>query len=305
MSDKQSLRVIALLNRDGGTLKTADFPALTSLIDSTFEAAGHAVTIRVTQGSDLIRELDKAAKDETFDVVLAGGGDGTVSAAAAACFRHGHVLGVLPAGTMNFYARTLGIPLGLEDAVKALASGRIRKADIATANGRPFVHQFSVGMQSRMVREREKMVYRSRTGKIIANMRAMMSSIVRPPTFPVTLDIGEAHFSGRRSLVAISNNPHGPGHLPFPDMYDAGVLGLYEVPAIGAGAAVRLVADMATGAWDRNPDLSIREVGALTLHFPRRKRHVHASLDGELIDLEADVAFAIHPGGLKVLVPGR
>ncbi len=304
MSDNHRLNVIALLNRDGGTLKTTDIQSLTSLIGRAFEAAGHTIETRVTQGSDLIRELDRAAKDEKFDVVLAGGGDGTVSAAAAACFRHGHALGVLPAGTMNFYARTLGVPLVLEDAVEALARGGIRKADIATANGRPFVHQFSVGMQSRMVREREKMVYRSRTGKIIANMRALVSSLIRPPAFPVTIDIGEKHFSGHRSLVAISNNPHGPGHLPFPDVFDAGVLGLYEVPAIRAAAAVRLVTDMATGDWDRNPDLSIREVGAVSLHFPRLKQHVHASIDGELIDLEADVDFAIHPGGLKVLVPG-
>ena len=103
------------------------------------------------------------------DVVLAGGGDGTVSAAAAALMGKKKALAILPAGTMNLFARGLGIPLSLDAAVEAFADGEVRPVDMASANGRPFVHQFSIGMHAKMVGVRDKMEFGSRLGKMRAS----------------------------------------------------------------------------------------------------------------------------------------
>jgi electron transport complex protein RnfE len=67
------------------------------------------------------------------------------------------VLAILPAGTMNLFARAMKVPLVLEEALEAIADGEVGAVDIATANGRPFVHQFSVGIHARLVRIREKL----------------------------------------------------------------------------------------------------------------------------------------------------
>ncbi|MEH0070952.1 diacylglycerol kinase family protein [Pannonibacter sp. Pt2-lr] len=100
------MRVTALLNRDGGTLKTADIQAVCHLIEAEFSAAGHEVQCIVTSSARLEDNLQRIAGDPATEVILAGGGDGTISAAAAMAYHSGKVLGVLPAGTMNLFARS-------------------------------------------------------------------------------------------------------------------------------------------------------------------------------------------------------
>src|SRR5690606_28446370 len=127
-----------------------------------------------------------------IDVVLAGGGDGTISAAAARLMGRKKALAILPAGTMNLFARGLGIPQTLDAAVQAFANGEVRAVDMASANGRPFVHQFSIGMHARMVQLREKMEFGSRLGKISASTRAAWATLNNPPAIEVLLTIGDA-----------------------------------------------------------------------------------------------------------------
>src|SRR5579871_6300559 len=102
------MRVIGVLNRDGGTFKTMDMAAFAKKAEAAFASAGHELEARVVAGRDLIAELKRAARDA--ELLLAGGGDGTVSAAAAIGQANGVALAALPAGTMNLFARSLGIP---------------------------------------------------------------------------------------------------------------------------------------------------------------------------------------------------
>lgn len=299
------MRITAVLNQDGGTLKTAKIDVLCETLGTIFANRGHAFSCHVTEGKTLIGALTKAANDKDTDVILAGGGDGTISAAAGLAWKSGKALGVLPAGTMNLYARTLAIPLDLEQAATALASGIIRAADISTANDQPFLHQFSTGLQTRMVLERENLVYNSRFGKIFANIRAAISPLMSPPAFPVTIHADGQVISGRKSLVAVSNNPHGAGHLPYADRYDLGLLGVYHIGMINSRDAVRLASGMILGTWAANPLLTETHATHVRLHFPRRKSNSMAVMDGELIRLAEHVDIRIFPGELKVLVPKR
>src|SRR5690606_21547039 len=132
-----SMRLIGILNRDGGTFRTIDIPGFIQRSAATFARHGHVFEARIVSGSGLLAELERAAADPGTDVVLAGGGDGTIAAAAGVCFRAGKPLAVLPAGTMNFFARSLRVPADLDEAVEAIAAGRRFDVDIATANGRP------------------------------------------------------------------------------------------------------------------------------------------------------------------------
>jgi diacylglycerol kinase family enzyme len=148
------MRFVGILNSDGGTLRTTDMVAFVAMAETIFVEAGHTLDCRMVPGSELGAALERALGDNEVDAILAGGGDGTISAAAAACFAANKPIAVLPAGTMNLFARSLGVPLQLEAALRALAAGSVGAVDIATANGRPFVHQFSVGLHSRLVRIR-------------------------------------------------------------------------------------------------------------------------------------------------------
>ncbi|MHA6297267.1 diacylglycerol/lipid kinase family protein [Devosia sp. CAU 1758] len=297
------MKTRAILNRDGGTLKTMDLDAFCTRATEIFSDQGHELDCRIVSGKSVEAELQAAADEDGVEAVLAGGGDGTISAAAAMAFASGKPLGVLPAGTMNLFARALGMPLDLDQALLANAQGTVARIDIATANGRPFVHQFGVGIHARLVRIRNGMVYGSRAGKMLASMRAILASAVDPPKFEVAMhtDRGDVRFTA--SGVAVSNNPLDDSPVPVAERLDAGVLGVYVASSVTTNELLNLALDVMTGRWRANPAVNETEVREVVLRFPKRKRGTHAVLDGELIDLENEVTLTIHPKALSVIRP--
>jgi len=297
------MRAIAILNRDGGTLKTTDLAAYCTHITAAFTAAGHELNCQRVSGDEIEAALKKAAKDPKIEAIIAGGGDGTISAAAAIASKADKILGVIPAGTMNLFARSLGIPLDIEEAATALAGAKVRACDIATANGRPFVHQFSVGMQPRLVQNREKLEYGSRFGKMLASLRATLAMLSRPPAFLTDITVDGDKRQQVLSMIAISNNPYGEGHMPYADRLDQGLLGVYSAGKLDTGAGMRLSTDLMLGSWSTNENMREETASEVLLHFPRHKRKARAVIDGELIPLAEKVTIKILPGALKVLMP--
>ncbi|TIL51824.1 MAG: diacylglycerol kinase family lipid kinase, partial [Mesorhizobium sp.] len=88
-------------------LRTTDLSGFCDRLRQTLEAAGHSVDVDVVAGEDIAAALQKAARRRDVDVVLAGGGDGTISAAAGLLMNRKTALAILPAGTMNLFARGL------------------------------------------------------------------------------------------------------------------------------------------------------------------------------------------------------
>ena len=77
------MHFLAVLNRDGGTLRTTDLDAFVERSRETLEKAGHTLEVEMVSGKDIVSALKKASANDAVDVVIAGGGDGTISAAAA------------------------------------------------------------------------------------------------------------------------------------------------------------------------------------------------------------------------------
>lgn len=297
------MQYIGVFNRDGGTFRTTDMDVFTANAVALFAARGHELEPRVVEGKDLIAELEKAADDPRCDVLLAGGGDGTISAAAEICFRTGKPLAVLPAGTMNLFARSLKLPMVLDEALAALATGEIRRVDIATANGKAFVHQYSVGIHTRLVKMREQLVYRSRIGKMMASVHAIIKAVARPPVFWIEVRTGRGMERRKASGVSVTNNILGEGHVPFADDIDRGLLGVYIVKPLPPLALAKLCFDVIMGRWKASPQVSEKEVRELTLVFPKKKSSAMALIDGELTDLSYRVELRIHPAALQVVAP--
>ena len=84
------------------------------------------------------------------DLVAVGGGDGTLNAAADGVMQVNRPLGVLPMGTANDLARTLGIPADLDAAVQIIAAGRTRRIDLGLVNGHPFFNVASIGLSAEL-----------------------------------------------------------------------------------------------------------------------------------------------------------
>ena len=297
------MRVLAVLNGGGGTLRSADVESLCDELGELFRNAGHDFDCRIVAADGLMDALQQAAEDPDVEIVVAGGGDGTVSAAATTCWESGKILGVLPAGTMNLFARSLGLPLDIHDAARALANGKLGTSDIATANGRAFIHQFSVGLHPRMVHARNAYTYRSRLGKMLASARATLETITRPKIFDTEIVATGQRRSERLSIVSVSNNPFGEGHLPYADRLDSGTLGFYRAGDLNSVSALQLATDLMTGSWRENADLRIETHSKITLRFNRLSRSAKCLIDGELRPLESEVTIESHPSALRVLIP--
>ncbi|MBO6561018.1 MAG: diacylglycerol kinase family lipid kinase [Nisaea sp.] len=297
------MRVVAVLNRDGGTFKTTDMESYCDTLRRSFSARGGEIDCRPTSGKEIVDALEDAAGEDKYDALIAGGGDGTVSAATSIAWKKGKPLGVLPAGTMNMFARALGLPLDLEQAADALAEADQSPCDIATANGRPFVHQFSVGMQPRIIGDRNSFQYYSRIGKMIAGLRATLATFHRPPAFPARIATDDDRLEGRYSLIVVSNNLYGDGHLPYADDLSGGALGLGQAAPLKPHQNLQLIADFVIGNWRANPDFEMAPARSVTLEFPKLTRKAKATIDGELVRLEKNVELKIHPGALTVLKP--
>ena len=297
------MHYIGIFNRDGGTFRTMDMDAFTDSAIRVFSEHGHVLEPRVVEGKELIAELEKAANDPRCDVLLAGGGDGTISSAAEICFHTGKPLAVLPAGTMNLFARSLKLPMALDEALVALAAGEVRRVDIATANGKAFVHQYSVGIHTRLVRMREQLVYRSRMGKMVASVRAIVKAVRRPPVFWAEIRTGRGLEQRKATGITVSNNVLSEGHIPYADDIDGGMLGVYILRPLPPLELAKLCFDVILGRWKASPQVSEKEVREVTLVFPRRKSSALALIDGELTDLSYRVELRIHPAALQVVAP--
>ena len=299
------MQVRAILNADGGTFRGADMDAVSRRLRDAFERAGHGIDVSVVNGDQLIERLEAAGQDAEADVIVAGGGDGTVAAAATAAWRAHKTLAPLPAGTMNLFARAIGLPLDLDAAITALAAGETRQVDVATANGRLFLHQFAIGAQARMVQERRRFGHAGRWTKFVASCRATLNVIRRLPAVSATLDVDGKIDAGRYNYVAVSNNLYGDGHIPYAGRLDGGELGVYRADRLTRWQALTLAKDLMLGAWRDSPHIDGIGAKRVVLEIDPERTSAKATIDGELIDIDQRTELLIHPGALKVIAPAR
>lgn len=296
------MKIAVILNRDGGTLRTLDADDLVAGLTETLERHGHTVQTRLACGEGLAEAL-KAAVGSDADVIMAGGGDGTISAAAALLMDTGKALAVLPAGTMNLFARSLGVPLDLKQAAEAFATGIIRPVDMASANGQPFVHQFSIGLHPKLIDLRERLSFRSRIGKIFASIRAALGAFLKPPRLRIVLQMPDREVKARTSGIGVTNNLFGEGHLPYTEWPGQGVLGIYVTKAQQRRDLLVFLANLALGRWRRNTQVEIYTAREVILHVSSKASRFKCAMDGELRPLSRTTLLKIHPGALNVLVP--
>ncbi len=300
------MRVVAILNREGGSLRTRDLDLFAQAVRAAFHAGGHQVDVRVVDGKEIVAALKQAVSEPDCDIVMAGGGDGTVSTAAGLLMETDKVLAVLPAGTMNLFARSLGIPLALEEALEAFASGTIRQVDVASANGTAFVHQLSIGMHPKLIRLRERQQrFASKLGKMRASLQAALSALRRPPRFRARLVLDGEEWVTSTSSIGVTNNLFGEFHLPYADDPAGGFLGIYVTKGRTRLELAKFLFYVAIGRWSGNDQVEIRQAREVRIEILSPHRHFGCAIDGEIFELEKSTTLKIHPGVLRVLVPDR
>ncbi len=245
-----------------------------------------------------------AASKQDYDVLVAAGGDGTISSAAAKLVGSSMALGVLPGGTMNLFARSLGLNQELENAAEALAKGSIKAIDTAMLNDQVFILNFSIGLHAKLVKKRKTMAHHSKLQKIYASFRAALFAFSNPPRLCAELELDGRTLLSETPAISVSNNLFGEGHLPYADRLDEGLLGVYVCTSRSPYDFFRLGVDILLGRWQSNRDIQVLKGQSLTLKIKtKRMRQIKMIIDGEMQDLPKILNFKILPKSLKVLRP--
>jgi diacylglycerol kinase family enzyme len=258
--------------------------------------------VRLVAGPDLLAAAREAAASDT-DVVVMAGGDGTVSAGAGGLAGTGKPMGVLPLGTLNHFARDLGIPTLLEDAVRNVAEGIVREVDVGEANDRVFVNNSSLGVYPAAVALRDAWMARQSMQKWVAMGRAALDTLRRFPVVRLTLRLPEGSLNVTTPMVFIGNNRYETklfslGQRP---ALDEGELWVYLARDAGRFRFVRLALRALIGRLDDSRDfqgLCVKE-----MLVDDRRRVLRVAFDGEVGHVVPPLRYQIRPRALRVIVP--
>ena len=245
-------------------------------------------------------EADILRRAGEVDCAIVCGGDGTLCLAARGLMRTGLPLGILPMGTANDLARTLGIPERLEDAADVILAGHRRRIDLGTVNGQPFFNVASIGLSADLAHDSDRGTEaalgpaRLRAGgregdpaRPAASRAWITEGGATTRTVTLQIAVGNGRFYGGGTVVEASA-AIDDGHL---DLYSLELRNVWKL-ALG----VRSFRSGEHGAWTdvrtaRGTEFEIRT---------RRPRRVNA--DGELI-AETPAVFKCHPGAITVFAP--
>jgi YegS/Rv2252/BmrU family lipid kinase len=184
-------------------------------VEAAIRGRGLEHRTECTKSLEHARELAQATAD-AGEMAVAFGGDGLVGAVAGALNGTAGVLGVLPGGRGNDFARVLGIPLEPEAACEVLATGTVRELDLGEAGGRTFIGIASCGFDSEANRiANETRLVRGNLVYAYGALRALLSW--RPARFEVEFDGGEARAVTGYTIAAANSKAYGGGMLLAPD----------------------------------------------------------------------------------------
>src|SRR5579884_2854729 len=200
------MTVSVFLNRDGGAL-AAD-PKLADRVRDALRSAGLDAEVELLSGGDCAVRC-RAIAERRDPLLIVGGGDGTISAAASALAGTETKLGILPLGTLNHFARDLGIPADLDEAAKLIASGKDRRVDIGEMGNRVFINNSAIGLYPLMVVDRDQQRKRLGRSKRLAMIVASLRTLIRFNHHRLTLTVNEER-TGRvdTPLLFVGNNDY-------------------------------------------------------------------------------------------------
>ena len=238
-----------------------------------------------------------------YDIIVAAGGDGTVSSVASAVANAGKTLAIIPTGTLNHFARDLGIPADVDSAAAVIATGRERRLDVGVINDRVFINNVSIGNYPRMVHEREAIEKRGHS-RTVSTTIAVAKTWWHLRKLTVVLDIDGRQEIRRSPFIVVGNGSYVLSGLSLGkrEQISDGTLSLYVAPAMGRIGVLSLPFRALTGTLERHEQFETHSAKTITATL--RQRRIGVGIDGEVHELDTPLEIAVRRNALRVLVPG-
>ncbi len=294
------MSVPVLLNRSGGAV--AGDPKIGDKVAEALRDAGIEAEIELIDGGQY--EIRCRAIAERGDpLLIVGGGDGTVSAAAAALVGTDTRLGILPLGTLNHFARDLGIPTNLADAARLIAGDTERRVDLGEMNGRIFINNSAIGLYPLMVINRDLQRVRLGRSKRLAMLVASARTLARFNHQRLTLIVNGEQERVDTPLLFVGNNDYridigAPGRRESLEDGKLSVFVMRKKTRRGFTAA------SLRALFNRSrPDDMEKVANVERLRVGSRRSHLPVSLDGEVVRAVPPLDYVIRKAALRVIAP--
>lgn len=297
------MRLALVINRSAGSFRRLPLDETVAAITQVLAEAGHVVETHLIGRRELAQTLSALAGRKGLEGYVIGGGDGTLLTAILAGLGRDKPLGLLPLGTLNLFARDLGLPLDPIEAARALATAEPAMIDLAEVNGLPFAIWASLGMHPWIVRRRDHL-QRDGMRKWPAMAVAALRAFRRYPMIDVILELKDGSLAVTTPMLFITNNAWKDEPPPLSrESLDAGHLVIHVASCSGRLSLLLLMLEAVIGHW-RGSRL-VQTFIAKEVRVTSRKHRMMVSLDGEVTVLNAPLVFKARPKALKVLMPRR
>ena len=272
-------------------------------MEAALKSAGLDVEVELLSGGDCAVR-SRAIAERGDPLLIVGGGDGTIAAAASAVAGTETLLGILPLGTLNHFARDLGIPADLDEAAKVIATGKERRVDVGEMNERIFINNSAIGLYPLMVVDRDLQQKRLGRSKRLAVIVASLRTLVRFKHRRLTLTVNDER-TGRvdTPLLFVGNNEYRID-LGAPGQRDSLVDGELCVYVMRKKTRRGLIAASIRALFGRSrPDDMVRLEKVERLRVASARSHLAVSLDGEVVRAEPPLDYRIRKKALRVIAP--
>lgn len=233
------------------------------------------------------------------DVAVLGGGDGTLNSAIEGLLESGLPLGILPLGTANNLARSLGIPGELEQACEVIARGKEVAVDLGSVNGHYFLNCVGIGI-SAAINQSVPRNLKKKWGMVAYAVTAFRKFRARAP-FEAEIECDGRRTRVRSIQISVCNGKHFGSALTIAEdaSADDGMLDLVSAEIDGLASGVVSFSAMLKGEQDRSRYLRFLRGREITV---RTNRPLLIDADGE-ITTRTPADFRVHEKAIRILVP--
>ncbi|NTT85411.1 diacylglycerol/lipid kinase family protein [Tabrizicola fusiformis] len=294
--------VVVLANAGSGKKDAERIAALLQPLRDS----GLAVDLRMIRDGRRIPAEARRARDGGFATVIAAGGDGTICGVATELAGSGIAMGILPLGTFNFFARSLGLPNDPAGALDALLTGERREVSAGEVNGKLFLNNASLGLYPALLERREAAYARFGRSRLSAYWSALrtLATYDRPSRLRVTVDGRTDHH--RSPVVFVAHNAYQLEQYGMQDGVDLirqGKLAIYIAPELRRWQLLTFALRMFLRTARPYRDFTLQAGTELVIETHARRRTI--ARDGERDRMAAPFTFRRLPGALTVIVPAE
>jgi diacylglycerol kinase family enzyme len=299
-------KLAVLLNAGAGTAIHRGADGLRSDLAAALEALDVAAEFEFCRGQDLKRLAEAAlarAKAAEIAAVVVGGGDGSIRTVAGVLAGTNVPLGILPLGTLNHFAKDLGIPLHLKEAAEVIARCKTRAVDLAEVNGETFINNSSIGIYPYIVLDRERRRAHHKLAKWMAMVPALFRVLKHFPRRQLALSAEGWTRPYRTPCLLIGNNEYGMEFFELGRRHhlDRGEISVYVVKQRRPFGFFWMICRMVLGKVSQARDIESFRLKELQVRSKTSRLPV--ALDGEVEMMHPPLQYRSRPEALRVIVP--